>query len=60
GGNPGDLLCRVVIETPVNLNKEQKELLRQFQESLEKEGSRQSPKRNGWFDGVKSFFDDML
>lgn len=60
GGNPGDLLCRVIIETPVNLNKEQKELLRQFQESLEKEGSRQSPKKNTWFDGVKSFFDDML
>jgi len=60
GGNPGDLLCRVIIETPVNLNKEQKELLRQFQESLEKEGHRQSPKKNSWFDGVKSFFDDML
>ena len=60
GGNPGDLLCRVIIETPVNLSKEQKDLLKQFQESLEKEGHRQSPKKSGWFDGVKSFFDDML
>ena len=60
GGNPGDLLCRVTLETPVNLSKEQKDLLRQFQEGLEKEGHRQSPKKSGWFDGVKSFFDDML
>ena len=60
GGNPGDLLCRVIIETPVNLGKEQKELLKQFQESLEKEGHRQSPKKSGWVDGGKSFFDDML
>ena len=60
GGNAGDLLCRVIIETPVNLSKDQKELLKQFQESLEKEGHRQSPKKSGWFDGVKSFFDDML
>ncbi len=60
GGNPGDLLCRVTIETPVNLSKDQKEMLKQFQEGLEKGGHRQSPKKSGWFDGVKSFFDDML
>ena len=60
GGKPGDLLCRGIIETPVNLSKEQKDLLKQFQTGLEKEGYRQSPKRSGWFDGVKSFFDDML
>lgn len=60
GGNPGDLLCRVIVETPVNLGKVQKDMLRQFQESLEKGGHRQSPKKSGWFDGVKSFFDDML
>ena len=60
GGNPGDLLCRVTLETPVNLNKDQKELLQQFQAAIEKGGHRQSPKKSGWFDGVKSFFDDML
>ena len=31
----GDLLCKVVVETPVNLSREQKDLLTQFQESLE-------------------------
>lgn len=60
GGSAGDLLCRVVLETPVNLSKDQKELLTQFQESLEKAQHRHAPKRNSWFDGVKSFFDDML
>ena len=57
GGGPGDLLCRVVIETPVSLSGEQKELLRQFQESLEKGGNRHNPKKSSWFEGVKRFFD---
>ena len=30
GGTVGDLLCRAVIETPVNLTKRQKELLEEF------------------------------
>lgn len=60
GGTPGDLLCRVIIETPVNLNKRQKEILREFHESLEKEDHRQSPRKQSWFEGVKKFFDDML
>jgi molecular chaperone DnaJ len=59
GGSVGDLLCRAVVETPVHLNKEQKELLRQFQGSLGEGGRRQSPRQNSWFEGVKSFFDDM-
>jgi len=59
GGATGDLLCRVYVETPVNLTSEQKELLKQFQETLDGEGNKQSPKKNSWFDGVKNFFDDM-
>jgi molecular chaperone DnaJ len=59
GGNVGDLLCRAVVETPVNLNKEQKEMLNAFQESLGEGGHRQSPRQTSWFEGVKSFFDDM-
>ncbi len=34
GGGVGDLLCRVVLETPVNLNDRQKALLRELQESF--------------------------
>ena len=33
GGSVGDLLCKVVVETPVGLSKEQKDLLDQFRES---------------------------
>ncbi len=56
GGQPGDLICKVTVETPVNLSKQQKDILRQFQESIE--GTRHSPKKSSWFDGVKAFFED--
>jgi molecular chaperone DnaJ len=59
GGSIGDLLCRAVVETPVNLGKRQKELLREFQESLGEGGHAQSPRQSSWFEGVKHFFDDM-
>jgi len=54
GHSVGDLMCRVVVETPVHLTARQKELLTEFQESLE--GKKHSPKSKGWFDGVKKFF----
>jgi len=57
GGGPGDLLCKVVIETPVKLSGEQKDLLRKFQESLESGGNRHNPRKSSWFEGVKRFFD---
>ena len=59
GGAVGDLMCRVVVETPVNLNKRQKELLQQFAETLQGAGSHHSPKASSWLDGVKKFFEDM-
>ncbi|MAM00058.1 molecular chaperone DnaJ [Hydrocarboniclastica marina] len=61
GGGPGDLLCRVMVETPVNLTKHQKDLLRSFQETLDEEngGHQHAPKKTSWFEGVKSFFEDM-
>lgn len=55
GGGPGDLLCRVVVETPVNLNARQKELLRDLQGDLE--GDTHSPRKSSWFEGVKRFID---
>ncbi len=59
GGSVGDLLCRTVVETPVKLNKEQKEMLEQFQKSLRESSHAQSPRQTSWLDGVKNFFDDM-
>ena len=55
----GDLLCKVVVETPVNLSSEQKTLLNKFQASLEKGQGAHSPRSASWFDGVKKFFEDM-
>ncbi len=60
GGSAGDLMCRVVVETPVKLTEQQKELLRELQKTFENEGEdRQSPKKTSFFEGVKRFFDDM-
>jgi molecular chaperone DnaJ len=52
----GDLLCHVVIETPVNLTDEQKQLLRQFEEISQGNAARHNPRAKGWMDRVKEFF----
>ena len=59
GNGVGDLLCRVGIETPVNLSREQKDLLTQLQDSLDNDKHKHSPRSHTWFDGVKKFFEDM-
>ncbi|NBC47663.1 MAG: molecular chaperone DnaJ [Gammaproteobacteria bacterium] len=59
GGPVGDLLCRVVVETPVNLTERQKELLREFEESVSAGGKHHSPQSSSWLDGVKHFFEKM-
>lgn len=59
GHGGGDLLCRVLVETPVHLSGEQKELLRQFASSLEQEKSKHTPRSKTWFDGVKRFFEGI-
>lgn len=58
GGYTGDLICRIVVETPVKLNEEQKALLRKLEESLEGQ-TKQRPKSSSFLDGVKRFFDDL-
>jgi len=60
-GSVGDLICKVVIETPVNLNSRQKELLDELEESMGKgkDTAKNRPKESGFFDGVKKFFDDL-
>jgi molecular chaperone DnaJ len=55
----GDLICRVVVETPVRLTKEQKEMLQKFSSSLVEGGDKHSPQAKGWFDGVRKFFEDL-
>ena len=58
GGGVGDLLCKVIVETPVNLTERQKELLREFKNELG-DKKKHSPREKSWFDGVKNFFDGL-
>ncbi|MDF3126870.1 molecular chaperone DnaJ [Rheinheimera sp. 1928-s] len=60
GGGVGDLVCKVVVETPVNLSDKQKDLMRQLDESWGGDSeAKHRPKSKGFFDGVKKFFDDL-
>lgn len=54
----GDLLCHVVIETPVSLTERQKELLQEFEEISQGNDGRNNPKAQGWLDRVKEFFSE--
>jgi molecular chaperone DnaJ len=56
GGARGDLFCRVVVETPVSLSAEQKELVLQLEASLKGDATKHAPREEGFFEGVKRFF----
>jgi molecular chaperone DnaJ len=53
---PGDLYIHVQVETPVKLNQEQKDILKQLDESLKLGGAKHNPQQKGWVDRVKDFF----
>ncbi|MBS0605054.1 MAG: molecular chaperone DnaJ [Verrucomicrobia bacterium] len=53
GRSKGDMMVKVIVETPVSLSEKQKDLLRQFGE-LEKEQN--SPRKRSFFDKLKVFF----
>jgi len=55
----GDLMCKVVLETPVSLSGDQADLLRQLEEKMGKSSTKHRPKETGFFDSVKNFFDDL-
>jgi molecular chaperone DnaJ len=52
----GDLLCHVVVETPVNLTERQRELLREFETITQMDRDRHSPRAKSWMEKVKEFF----
>lgn len=54
----GDLMCHVVVETPVNLTDRQKELLRELEESSRGNDAKHNPRAKSWMDKVKEFFAD--
>ena len=53
---PGDLLCEVVVETPVRLTDRQKELLRELEDINQKDGSRHNPRSRSFIEKVREFF----
>ena len=54
-GHRGDMYIHTQVETPVKLNKKQKELLQEFAHS----GGHTSPESEGFFAKVKEFWDDL-
>ncbi|MBE0623443.1 MAG: molecular chaperone DnaJ [Burkholderiales bacterium] len=52
----GDLLCHVVVETPVHLTERQKDLLRELEAINVKDSDRHNPRAKSWMDKVKEFF----
>ena len=53
---PGDLMCHVMVETPVSLTERQKELLRELEAINLADDARHSPKARSFMDKVKAFF----
>ena len=51
----GDLYCHASVETPVNLSKQQKDLLEQLEASLREGGTRHNPRSYSWADKLKAF-----
>ena len=46
----GDLLCRIMVETPVNLTSRQRELLKELQTTMDSDDSKSSPQKKSFFD----------
>jgi molecular chaperone DnaJ len=55
GSGQGDLMCHVVVETPVKLSERQKELLREL-DSINRSDDSHNPRAKSWMDKVKEFF----
>lgn len=51
----GDLLCEVIVETPIKLSNKQKTLLKELQASFD---AKNSPKSASWYGKIKNFFRD--
>jgi molecular chaperone DnaJ len=52
----GDLMCHVVVETPVKLTARQKELLQELEEISASHDGQHNPRAKSWMDKVKEFF----
>ncbi len=52
----GDLLCHVVVETPVNLTSRQRELLLELDAIDQQEAGKHNPRAKSWMEKVREFF----
>ncbi len=52
----GDLLCHMIVETPVKLTTRQKELLQEMEALNQEDSSRHSPRAKSWMDKAREFF----
>jgi molecular chaperone DnaJ len=52
----GDLMCHVILETPVKLTARQKELLKEFEEISQGDSDKHNPRAKSFMDKVKDFF----
>ncbi|HEY7987344.1 MAG TPA: molecular chaperone DnaJ [Methylophilaceae bacterium] len=52
----GDLICHVVVETPVKLTGKQKELLQELESINLQDSSKHSPRAKSWMQKVTEFF----
>lgn len=52
----GDLMCHVVVETPVKLTERQKEILRELEAINVADGDRHNPRAKGFMDKMRAFF----
>lgn len=57
---PGNLYCNILVETPVNLSEEQRDLLKKFESTLQGEGARRhSPRTSTFVDNLKGLWGRM-
>jgi len=52
----GDLLCHVVVETPVSLTARQRELLLELEAINQADSGRHDPRAKSWMERVREFF----
>ncbi len=56
GGGLGDLVCTVMVETPVKLSRKQRDLLKEFGATLDADGSKHHPETSSWLGKARKFF----
>ncbi len=59
-GHVGDLVCHIVVETPVNLTKQQRELMQQLEDSFGEDPHANTPRASSWLEGVKQFWERVV